>query len=198
MLFNVHELWVDVCEYIEIVDRDFLFRFECPPCISMKSLGCSFMIYPHKLNSAVLASTKVVSCVVTVKTVSIVWLFLSISLIAVLSYRTSYWSNWQLSWATTDQKVCPFSESRHSPRLPSQHWPKESTSCDVVRSIDFVIFKGDFDSGLHDHIIPSPVWVAVLSARAASIHCSRSCEVDVASYCTVRCGSGNDRTASQG
>jgi len=46
-----------------------------PRCVSsMKSLGCtvSVIIYPHKLNSAVLANWKVVSCAVTVKTVSIV------------------------------------------------------------------------------------------------------------------------------
>jgi len=46
-----------------------------PRCVSsMKNLGCSVsvIIYTHKLNSAVLANGKVVSCVVTVKIVSIV------------------------------------------------------------------------------------------------------------------------------
>jgi len=44
-------------------------------CVSiMKSLGCSVsvIIYPHKLNSAVIANGKVVPCIVTVKTISIV------------------------------------------------------------------------------------------------------------------------------
>jgi len=43
------------------------------PCriSKMKSLGC-FVEYPHKLNSAAFASAKVVYCVITMKTVSIV------------------------------------------------------------------------------------------------------------------------------
>jgi len=43
-------------------------------------------MYPYKLNSAVFASAKVVPCVVTMKTVNIVCMFLSVSLIAVPSY----------------------------------------------------------------------------------------------------------------
>jgi len=59
-----------------------------PRCVSsMKSLGCSVCVimYPQKLNSAVRVNAKVASCVVTVKTVSIIRLFLGISLIAVPS-----------------------------------------------------------------------------------------------------------------
>jgi len=69
-----------------------------PCCVSrMKSLGYSVWVimYLHKLNSTVFASAKIVSSIITAKTV-IVWLLLDVNLIAVPSYKTSYRSNWHL------------------------------------------------------------------------------------------------------
>jgi hypothetical protein len=70
-------------------DRDFLFCFERPSALRLQyselGMPVSVKIYPHKLNSAVHDNVKILSCVVTVKTVSIVSLYFGISLIAVPS-----------------------------------------------------------------------------------------------------------------
>jgi len=135
MLFYIHKLRIDVRKYVKIVDGDFCSCLEYSPSLvsNMMSLGYSIWVimYPQKLNFAVLASAKIVSCIVTVKTVNIVWLFLGVNLITALSYR----SNWQLFWDTTSQKVCPFSEFRHSPCLALHRWPESRINSDDMHSI---------------------------------------------------------------
>jgi len=83
----------------------------------------------------------------------------------------SYRSNWQLSWDTIGQKVCPFSESRHSSRMEAV-WYRIVDSkgeLNVMMHVQDLEVLEDFNSSLHNHRVPSSVSLYCVPKQCSSI-----------------------------
>jgi len=80
-------------------------------------------MYPHKLNSAVLAST----CFLRCYREDITCLLLDVNLIAVFLYRTLYLISPFLGYHCPEWSIL---QSRHSLRLASHRWSEGKINCD--------------------------------------------------------------------